>query len=36
VLRWQAFAGATATHALTGRTFADTAAVRAAQPAEAA
>jgi DNA modification methylase len=36
LLRWQAFTGATATHALTGRSFADTAAERAAQPAEAA
>jgi DNA modification methylase len=36
LLRWQAFTGQTATHALTGRSFADTAAERAPQPAEAA
>jgi DNA modification methylase len=36
ILRWQAFTGQTATHALTGRNFADTAAERAPQPAEAA
>jgi DNA modification methylase len=36
VLRWQAFTGQTATHALTGRSFADTAAERVPQPAEAA
>jgi DNA modification methylase len=33
VLRWQAFTGQTATHALTGRSFADTAAERAPQEA---
>ncbi|HEX3399410.1 MAG TPA: DNA methyltransferase [Acetobacteraceae bacterium] len=36
VLRWQAFTGQTATHATTGRSFADTAAERATTPAEAA
>jgi DNA modification methylase len=36
VLRWQAFTGQTATHATTGRSFADTAAERAPQPTEVA
>jgi DNA modification methylase len=36
LLRWQNFTGQQATHALTGRSFADTAAERAPTPAEAA